>query len=147
MKETGNNIWGKPGCELPEGKLCNACCILPNIELEGTYTSLAKPANSPCPHIAIQGCDLHLQRKPDACKGWHCSMANVNGKVELIAQGLSTGQVTRTDALVAAYDILKDDAKGNRLIDLLQVGVLDRSVELLRITHPRDLIERDLVET
>lgn len=147
MKETGINVWGKPGCEFPNGKLCNACCILPNIELEGTYVSVGKPANSPCPHLADQGCSLHSHGKPDACENWHCSATGTDYKIDLIAQGLSSGIVTKTEAFEAAYELLKDSTKSNKLIDLLQSRVLDRSVELSKITRKRDLITQDLDET
>lgn len=108
MKELGLNIWGKAGCGRPDGGLCTACCVLPNIELEGTYVSLAKPAHSPCPNLAPQGCRLHLKGKPDTCKTWHCSMADLNGKIDLIAQGLSLGEVTDKEAVTAASELLNE---------------------------------------
>lgn len=147
MKEAETNIWGKPGCELPNGRLCNACCVLPEIELEGIYVSLAKLANSPCPHLAGAGCDLHLNGKPDACKNWHCSNTGSDYKIDLIAQGLSSSLVTETEALSAAFEILRSRAKGNTLIYLIQSGVLDRSAQLSTITHNKDLVARDLDET
>lgn len=125
------NIWGKPGCELPNGKLCNACCILPEIELEGTIVSVSKPANSPCPHLndSGQGCSLHPDGKKEICKSWHCGVAGTESKINLIAQGLSSGLVSETD--------ISDDIKNE---------VVGRSIIFSEITIPRDLVIRDLIE-
>lgn len=148
MKEIEINIWGKPGCELPNGKLCTACCVLPEIELEGTYVSLAKPAHSPCTRLTDKGCSLHSSnRKPDACKGWHCSKANLGGKLDLIAQSLSLGQVSEKEAVSSASELVDDNVGGKNMEFYLNTSVLSRSVELSRITYPRELVERDLDET
>lgn len=129
MKELEVNIWGNTGCELPNGKLCTACCVLSNIELEGVYVSLAKPAHSPCPNLE-EGCKLHLVGvKPDSCKSWHCSMADLNGKLDLIAQGLSLEQVSEEEAVLAGGAF-----------------VLFRAKYLSKMTYNRALIERDLDE-
>ena len=140
------NIWGKTGCELPNGNLCTACCVLPQVELESFYVSLIKPANSPCPHLVDKGCGLHNTGKPSAC-GWHCSMANKLGKVDLIAQALSQGSVTQTEASLAAFELMRTSMTGVELSEFIKSRVLDRSMYLRRVTYPKVLIERDLDET
>ena len=148
MKEAETNIWGKPGCMLPNGRHCYACCVLPEIELEGTYVSLSKPANSPCPHLVDGECSLHSgNRKPDACKGWHCSMAGLNGKLDLIAQSLSLGQVSEGEATSSASRLLKENVVKKDVTDFINTTVLIRSAKLLEITHKRELVVRDLDET
>lgn len=148
MKETGQNIWGKKGCELPNGGLCTACCVFPNIELEGTYVSLAKPANSPCPNLAPQeGCRLHLKGKPDTCRAWHCSASDLNGKLDLIAQGLSLGEVNDNEAVTAASELLNENSVTHDETDAsIKAKVILRSVEIYGITQKRALILRDLNE-
>ena len=142
MKESEANIWGKSSCELPNGGLCIACCVLPEIELEGTYVSVSKPANSPCPHLADKGCSLSGVKKPDACRGWHCSMAGLNGKLDLVAQSLSLGQVSEAEATSSASRLL-----GANQGDIINTVVLARSVQLSEVTHKRELVVRDLDET
>jgi len=141
------NIWGKPGCELPNGKICNACCVLLNVELEGTYVSISKLENSPCPYlygqdgkdVDKQGCSLHLSGKSDNCKNWHCSMANLNRKLDLVAQGLSLGLVTESEAF-ASVSILFEG--GQQIRDRILAG----SVMLSKITRKKELVVRDLEE-
>lgn len=149
------NIWGKPGCELPNGKICNACCVLLNIELAGVYASVAKPENSPCPHLYgqngedadKQGCDLHFSGKSDNCKNWHCSMTSLNRKLDLIAQGLSLGLVTEAEAFSSASTLLGGrQKKNNDSAGIIQDMILAGSVMLSKITYPKELIERDLDE-
>lgn len=146
MKELRLNIWGKTECERPDGGLCTACCVLPNIELEGTYVSLAKPANSPCSNLD-KGCTLHQKGKPDTCKTWHCSMADLNGKIDLIAQGLSLGEVNDKEAVTAASELLNENGvTHDEIDDSIKAKVILRSVELYEITQKRALILRDLNE-
>lgn len=136
------NIWGKRGCELPDGKLCNACCILPNIELEGVYVSVGKPANSPCPHLGQEaGCSLHTNGKPEACVSWHCSVTDISTKVDLIAQGLSSGLVTSGEAAEAAFKFLRGDISG------VKEKIISRANYLSNMTHAKDLMHGDLDET
>ena len=139
------NIWGKEGCELPSGKLCNACCILPDIELEGTIVSVGKPANSPCPNLSIigEGCSLHQKGKPETCKSWNCGRADLFGKLDLIAEGLSRSLVNETEAVVAASKLLKDTADPDGIIGF---SVLDEAVRLSNVTFKKELILRDLNE-
>ena len=147
------NIWGKSNCDLPNGKLCQSCCVLPNIELEGTYVSVGKPANSPCPHLNNyneeegQGCNLHLKGKPETCKTWHCSMAYLDLKLDLIAQGLSLESVTESEAILSAKELLKGRVDGKVVNDIIKFGILEKSVVLTKITHQKDLVIQDLDET
>lgn len=147
------NIWGKPNCDLPDGKLCQACCVLPNIELEGTYVSVGKPANSPCQYLNNydsedgQGCNLHPDRKPETCKNWHCSVARMDLKLDLIAQGLSLESVTESEAILSAKELFKGRVDGKVVDDIIKFGILDKSVVLTKITHKRNLIVQDLDET
>jgi hypothetical protein len=147
------NIWGKPDCQLPDGKLCNACCILPEIELEGYIVSVAKPANSPCQHlvgseVAKRGCDLHSGGKPDVCKSWHCSMADLDGKINLISQGIMSNLVSESEACAFALNVLKENNLENLyFINEIRSEITGRAGMLSKITHPRDVVVRDLDET
>jgi hypothetical protein len=143
------NIWGKPGCELPNGKLCNACCVLPNIELEGTYVSVGKLANSPCPYLndTGEGCSLQISGKPEACKTWHCSMTGADGKINLIAQGLSLGLVSEHKAVSLAIGLVKKYLPNvKELSSYIKNEVLGRSIIFSEITHAKGLVVRDLDE-
>ena len=133
------NIWGKPGCELPSGKLCNACCVLPNVELSGFVVSVAKPENSPCPNLADDsgkegfGCKLHPIGKPETCLSWHCSSLTGSDKINYVAQGLSLGLVDEDSALAAVGE------SGKSLL-------IDTAKHLSNITRKRELITRDTIE-
>ena len=139
------NIWGKEGCELPSGKLCNACCILPDIELEGTIVSVGKPANSPCPNLSIigEGCSLHQKGKPETCKSWNCGRVDLFGKLDLIAEGLSQSLVNETEAVTAASNLLDGTANPDGII---RFGVLDEAIRLSNITSKKELTLRELNE-
>ncbi len=111
MPEIGErNIWGRPGCELPTGKLCNACCVFPQIELESGFVSVVKPPNTPCPFLKdTGGCSKHPNLKPWGCKTYHCSSerglwfdSNGYGRLTLIAQALALGLVTKEEAIRAS---------------------------------------------
>ncbi|KKR43263.1 MAG: hypothetical protein UT76_C0012G0003 [Candidatus Woesebacteria bacterium GW2011_GWB1_40_12] len=133
------NIWGKQGCELPSGKLCNACCVLPNIELDGQLVSITKPENSPCPHLNDssgkkgEGCGLHQKGKPGTCESWHCSSLRTSDKVNYIAQELSLGLVSETEALAVASESIRS-------------LLIDTAKRISKITTGRELIVRDLDE-
>lgn len=133
------NIWRRPDCELPSGKLCNACCVLPNIELSGFVVSVAKPENSPCPYLTDdsgkegKGCSLHSRGKPETCLSWHCSNLKGSDKIIYIAQGLSLGLVDEADAVTAAGESGK-----SMLIDMAR--------RLSKITVQKELVTRDLDE-
>lgn len=141
------NIWGKNGCSLPNGKLCNACCILPEVELEGTIVSVKKPGFSPCPNLSKdgQGCSLHLKgNKPAACS-WHCSQANTEHKLELIAQTLSSGSISLVDANLAIANLIKDT--GNRVpLPCVIEDVYQNSEIIRKNTKTRELVCGDLDE-
>ena len=139
--ERKNNIWGRAGCELPNGKLCSACCVLPDIELEGALVSVGKPANSPCPYLDNDGCQRQLAGKPDTCNDWHCSIADLGGKLNLVAQTLSLGQVDEDSAIEAVVRLTGTSWES------AQKDVLERSAYLSKITQKRELVTRDLDET
>lgn len=110
--------------------------------------SVGKPANSPCPHLVSeqgengQGCIYSGGGKPDACSRWHCSMMGLDGKLDLIAQSLSLGQVSEEEATSSASRLLKGNA-----VDLTNTTILARSAKLSEITYKRELVVRDLDET
>lgn len=139
MKE---NIWGKEGCELPGGGLCTACCVLPDIELEGSIVSVGKPENTPCPNLDLVngGCKLHLNAKPDTCRNWDCSKTDINGKLWLIAGGLALELVNSDQAVISALNLINSDA------DKLRAQIEKNAKNLANDIKPRDLICRDLVE-
>lgn len=115
------NIWGRPGCELPNGALCNACCILPAIELEGGIISVEKPEFTPCPNLSKdgQGCSLHKTgNKPSSCS-WHCSQTQPYHKMELVSQAISTGIVTENEAEMAVARLVNEAGSVNSLEDVL----------------------------
>jgi len=143
------NIWGRQNCDLPSGKLCNSCCVLPEIEFDGVYSSVAKPANSPCPNLnRVEGCDLSLEDKPTVCQSWHCSTFDLGGKLGLIAEGLSLGLVNSDEAVLAALNILKgSNIEEKNFNAKIGYEVLDKSAYLLPITYKRDLRIGDLDET
>lgn len=102
MKEL--NIWGRPDCELPNGKLCNVCCVLSKVELDGTIFSIVKPAFTPCSNLNCEldsGCSLHLQGKPENCKNWHCGFLGDNYRRDIIACALAQNLVTEEEAIEA----------------------------------------------
>lgn len=133
------NIWGKAGCELPNGKLCTACCVYPNIELEGSLVSVAKSENSPCPYLKKNndGCSRHGTKKPINCTNWHCSGADNQYKLELIIESLALKQVTFEEAERAC---LQWDKK----CDTVWIGKEEK--RLVDITQHKTLIENDLIE-
>lgn len=140
MKE---NIWGKGGCELPNGRLCNACCVLPEIELENFIVSVGKPENTPCPNLNSfeGGCKLHFSGKPDTCRNWHCSKANNDDKLKLIAGALALGIVGFKDAEEAVLGWVE-----NEKIEQVTFQLEKDAKNLAENIKPRDLICRDLVE-
>ncbi len=139
MKE---NIWGKEGCLLPNGKLCTACCVLPNIELEGSFISIGKPENTPCPHLnqLEGGCSLHLNGKPDTCRNWHCSKAGNDYKLELITGGLALGLVNSDQAVRAASNWT------NKEISEVRNQIENEANSLIQEIKSRELIYGDLME-
>ena len=141
------NIWGKPGCELPDGKLCNACCILPEIELEGNLTSVKKQGFTECPYLSKdgQGCSLHKTGdKPGAC-AWHCSQADLNHKLELVSQTLSSGKISKEDVDLSVMNLLKG-LKRSVSLSLILDDVYLYSENIKTKTMPRELIYGDLDE-
>ncbi len=141
------NIWGKPGCELPSGLLCNACCILPKIELEGNIVSLKKPENSPCPNLSKngQGCSLHLKgEKPETCKNWHCSQAPDYKKYELVAQAVASGIVTDTEVIIAMLKLIGDRNITKEAPLIADVFLL--ADDLKRLMMDRPLVPGDVDE-
>ncbi len=152
MKER-TNIWGKPDCELPSGELCNACCVLPNIELEGSYVSVGKPANSPCPYLISpnpsdgMGCSLHPLAKPETCKAFHCGGVDTSFKLRLIAQALSSNLVSQNDALLSATNVLQSRVEEKVLAGIIAYSVLEKAKVFAKLTRPRDLDIKDLDET
>lgn len=142
------NIWGKPGCELPNGQLCNACCILPEIELEGVVGSLKKPANTPCPNLSEdgQGCKLHLTgEKPENCQNWHCSQLPEHKKPEYVAQAIVSNIVSNSEA-VRTLDNLFSKNNETYVIGERVTETFLLADDLARITMPRELISGELDE-
>ncbi len=136
------NIWGKPGCELPNGQLCNACCILPEIELEGCVGSLKKPANTPCPNLSEdgQGCKFHLTGdKPENCQSWHCSQLSEYNKSEYVAQAISSGIVSNSEAVRAMENLLSGKVNPSVIGDRVTQVFLTAD-DLTRITMSRELV-------
>lgn len=136
------NIWGKTGCNLPDGGLCRACCVLPDIELEGSVFSVGKPENSLCPYLnqSAGGCTLEGKGKPDNCTSWDCSKASNEYKLDLIAQSLALKDVTIKEAIDACNAWLGDPAENTKM------RLIDESERLKILTTQKDLITRDLVE-
>lgn len=141
------NIWGKSGCELPNGRLCDACCILPRIELEGTISSLIKPEFTPCPNLSEdgQGCRLHaLKSKPDACR-WHCSQTNLDRKLELISQAISSGIVDNLEANLAVMNLMRN-TKSSVPLSFIIGDVYLNAENIMARTMPRPLISGEIDE-
>jgi hypothetical protein len=69
-------------------------------------------------------------------------MADLNYKLDLIAQSLSLGQVSETEAFFSASKLTGNDRE-----DVVKMTVLDRSARLLGVTRQRELIVRELDET
>lgn len=142
------NIWGKPECELPNGKLCNACCILPAIELEGNVISAIKPEFTPCPNLSVdgQGCSLHKTGdKPAACV-WHCSQADLDHKLEFVSQTLASGKVSKNDANLAVINLTKNSKSSVPLSSILDDVYINAGL-IKGKTCYRELEYRDLDET
>lgn len=147
-RPVGLNIWGKPGCALPNGKLCNACCILPEIELEGTIISVKKPEFTPCPNLSKdgQGCSLHKTgNKPAACV-WHCSQTSVSRQMELISQAMSTDAVNYFEVNDAIRKIMQN-VETSVPLELVIKDVCINANNIRSKTMNRELICADLDET
>ncbi len=104
------NIWGKLGCELPNGKLCHACCDLMTINF-GFDAGPYKAGRSPCPYQNSvlnggEGCSCQ-DNKPANCKLYFCGSEDNVIKADLIAKGLALGLVTEEEAISTAGKILK----------------------------------------
>ncbi len=108
------NIWGKPGCELPNGGLCNACCILFKInEPEWGETGFYKEENVPCTFLARMdgkgmGCGIHGLH-PCVCQAYHCGKRPPMEKLFLIDTTQQAGLVSREEADTAVSKLQEHD--------------------------------------
>ena len=104
MNEGPINIWGKQGCELPQGGYCNACCIVFRIasKLAGGRGFFEKEAGVRCKNLnqstTVGGCDIQSY-KPSQCYFFHCSSDELApmDKAKLIYQAASDGLVDAND--------------------------------------------------
>jgi hypothetical protein len=103
MEVEKNNVWGKSGCELPDGNLCDACCIFYNIPEANSS------AGQHCQHMkrdtGDQGCRIH-EISPTRCQSFHCSNRPPAEKLELINTAYTEGQVTLQEAQEAVENLL-----------------------------------------
>jgi|SRR3972149_5619595 len=107
------NLWGQTGCQLPDGKLCRACCA-PLFVPE-----LSKEAGEECSHESAQGCGIFGQRnRPDRCSSFHCRIYLDGKHPEITAQGaliaaraLQLGQITREQFMNTLDKIAKANNK------------------------------------
>ncbi len=92
--ESKINIWGKPGYLLPDGEMCQACCV------GGWVPELDKLPNNPCRFQCKNGCSLHNQGgQPNRCQSYHCSTdTNPNRLAHFIHIALVLSLVTQTEA-------------------------------------------------
>jgi hypothetical protein len=102
-QEFGKNIWGKQGCELPTGALCDACCKLKGIQ-DPLFTDGHKPIGVTCDFMKRkmgkgEGCGLH-GLSPEPCQAYHCSQDRGSPGVwaRLIATAFHEGLVTHEEA-------------------------------------------------
>lgn len=107
-EDTPINIWGKPGCELPNGGLCVACCQY------FTIPAFDSPAGRLCEHVVPgQGCRIIFDaNNPDLipliplrngqCAAFHCSNADRTERGHFMNIARRLGQVTLDEYLRAA---------------------------------------------
>jgi hypothetical protein len=88
------NAFGLPGCELPNGTLCDACCIVKSI------AALSKPKETRCDYqLPEGGCDLHgSDEKPPECRDFHCSDDSQHMNWEYIQKMEASGRITSDEA-------------------------------------------------
>lgn len=128
------NIWGKRGCELPNGGLCTACCIRPGVVLSTDYGVTNKPEHTPCPNLCGDGCALQkTRRKPKMCIDFHCGHTTADEKLGLIAQAFSMGDVTEGQAIEASQRVSRRDE------DAVQAALQQEVIWLQQVTLSRPL--------
>jgi hypothetical protein len=120
MKER-KNVWGNAGCELPDGKLCNVCCVLAEVELVGESP---KPAFSPCQYLGEngEGCVIHKGLRSKMCSDWHCSSVGTNFSREIISGALALGSVTDDEARNALENLM-GDMESSSLVEEKMAGI------------------------
>ena len=121
------NIWGKSGCKLPSGKLCDACCQF----YEVAVGNQIKPGNTPCPYQNSvlnhgEGCSQHGVYRE--CVIFHCPTYNPNTNLELIAIALSKGLVTSRETEKAIRQFARTISQENMVYIALRF-TLKRSGE------------------
>ncbi len=75
MTEAPINIWGKNGCEMPDGSLCTVCCrVFGFLSRWGDKHAVGKPIGEKCDFLSDSGCKIH-GLAPDSCGYYHCSQS------------------------------------------------------------------------
>ena len=110
------NIFGGRGCQLPDGKLCRACCY----SLEIREPRLHKGAGQECPHESDQGCGIHKHPDlyPHACDRFHCNIF-IDGRhtnethkaVFVAARGIQLGYVNYNQYLAILDKVAQANGK------------------------------------
>lgn len=83
---------------------------------------------------------LHQKAKPETCRSWHCSSLSNPKRAAYIAQALSLGLVSESEARTAAEEIFKERYSE----DVFKYLIAEMSGRLTKITSKKDLIYRDL---
>jgi hypothetical protein len=71
------NMWGKPGCELPDGGTCHCCCAL-SIDTQATCgpVSIDHDLYQRCPTLKVgEGCGDYERRPASPCRDFDCRRA------------------------------------------------------------------------
>jgi hypothetical protein len=111
MEKQPINIWGKPFCELPSGKLCDACCNVKEITNDPTWKNIKKLPGENCGFMNRkngkgEGCRLHGMG-PDRCDRYHCSKEpEAINKMNLIDYALRENVVSKEEADQAVLRLL-----------------------------------------
>jgi hypothetical protein len=93
------NIWGKPNCQLPNGRLCTACCQ------RFTISEFNSPAGKLCEYADPNGGGCRILTQPDLsylrdlrnqrCGPYYCGDESNKTEISLLVlTAFNLGQVT-----------------------------------------------------
>ena len=92
------NVWGKSGCERPDGGRCTACCT-EMLVWDGSADDMVKMAGIDCDYQRVgEGCSVFQSEvRPKCCGVFHCSRASESVRRKLVRRAGALGEVTEAE--------------------------------------------------
>lgn len=96
MVQEALNIWGKAGCDLPDGSKCQVCCI--GYQIIGDNGLFISGNQEHCPLSKasdpknIGWCNRY-ETRPRMCAQFHCSDLNLSAKQALLYVAFCSGLI------------------------------------------------------